>query len=206
MVIIVKKSTKIVIGILLLLFLVVFMIFLFDKNLVFDNFIYKVVRILSSDFFDKYFIFVTKAGNTLTIISVVLIFLIISRNFYGVVLTISSLLSVISNSVIKQIFKRIRPDNIKLISQGGYSFPSGHSMIAIAVYGYMLYLVFTKIKNKYLRIVLSLLLIILILSIGISRIYVGVHYPTDVICGYLLGIVELILLVNFSGRRGNLNV
>lgn len=200
-----KRKTKIIVVGLLILFLIFFSIFLFDRNLTFDEYIYRIIRSCSSDFFDKYFIFITKMANTITILGVVLLFLILSRNIYGVILTFSMILSSVSNFILKNIVRRARPDHLRLIKQGGYSFPSGHAMIAICVYGYILYLVVTCIKNKLLKIILSFFLILLIISIGISRIYVGVHYPTDVICGYLLALVEVIFLINFSNRGKNKN-
>ena len=201
-----KTKTKIIIGGLVLLFILILLVYLFDKNLIFDEAIYKFVRSFSNSFFDKYFVLVTKAGNSVFIFGLVLVFLILLRNYYGIILSISTIIGAVSNAGIKQIFRRIRPVHLRLIEQGGYSFPSGHAMISICVYGYLSYLVNKKIKNKYLRLVLCLFLVILILSIGISRIYVGVHYPTDVIAGYLLAMIEVILLVEFTNKRGNLNV
>lgn len=200
-----KRKTKIIVVGLLILFLIFFSIFLLDSNLVFDEYIYKIIRSCSNAFFDKYFVFITKMANTITILGVVLIFLILSRNIYGVTLTISMTLSSVSNVILKNVVRRARPDHLRLIEQGGYSFPSGHSMISICVYGYILYLVVTCIKNKLLKLILSMFLVLLILSIGISRIYVGVHYPTDVICGYLLALMEIIFLINFSNRGKNKN-
>lgn len=201
-----KNKTKIIIGVLALFFILILFVYLFDKNLIFDEAIYRFIRSFSNSYFDKYFILVTKAGNSVFIFGLVLVFLILLRNYNGIILSISTIIGAVSNAGIKQIFRRIRPDHLRLIEQGGYSFPSGHAMISICVYGYLLYLVMKKIKNKYLRLVLCLFLVILILSIGISRIYVGVHYPTDVIAGYLLAMIEVILLVEFTNKRGNLNV
>ena len=69
-------------------------------------------------------------------------------------------------------------------------------MIAVCVYGTLIYLVHKKVKNKKIKILLEVLLTLLILLIGISRIYVGVHYPSDVLTGYLISII--ILIVNIS--------
>lgn len=184
----------------LLLFLLILLIYFFDKKLVFDEFIYESIISIRGDFFDKYFITTTKLGNPLTILFFLLIFILFFRNKQGSTLVISCMTSLVSNSLIKNIFKRIRPSHVRLIKQGGYSFPSGHAMISICFYGYLLYLVIKNVKNKYLKCLLSLFLIVIILSVGISRIYIGVHYPTDVLAGYFLAMCELIIVVNGSRR------
>lgn len=183
-----------------ILFLMVLFIYLFDKKLVFDEFVYENIISIRGDFLDKYFITVTKLGNPITILFLLLLFVLFFRNKFGITLVISCMTSLISNSLIKNIFRRIRPTHIRLIKQGGYSFPSGHAMISICFYGYLLYLVIKKVKNKYLKYILSLFLIVIILSIGISRIYVGVHYPTDVLAGYFLATCELVIVVNRCRR------
>ena len=106
------------------------------------------------------------------------------------------MLSALTNFSIKQIFQRPRPINTRIIDESGYSFPSGHSMVSMAFYGYLIYLIHKNIKNKYVKVALTLLLSILIISIGISRIYLGVHYTSDVIAGFLVAIAYLIIFVN----------
>ena len=200
-----KKRDTITCIVLTMFFIFIAFLVVFSKNEFIDTSIYNIVRSLSSSVMDKYFIFFTKFCNTLTIVCVVLIFIIIFRNRYGIWLTASTIISATSNVIIKNIIRRARPDHLRLITQGGYSFPSGHAMISIAVYGLLFYFVVKKIKNKPLRIILSIILIFIILTVGISRIYVGVHYPTDVIAGYLLAIIELIILINIFNDRGLLN-
>ena len=199
------RKFLIIVSILFLIFLLITGLVIFDLTGSFDDFCYRVVRSLECDFFDKYFVFVTKFGNAVVIMVVVLILMIMFRNKDGWLLGILALTSAVTNKVVKHIIKRPRPDVLKLIKQGGYSFPSGHSMIAISVYGYLLYYVCKRIQNKYIKYPLIVLLVILILSVGVSRIYVGVHYATDVMAGFLFAIVEVMLLVKFSNKhfRGN---
>ena len=79
-------------------------------------------------------------------------------------------------------------------------------MISIAVYGFLLFYIQTNCKNKKQKILLSVLLTILILMIGCSRVYVGVHYPTDIIGGYCLSIYILKMVIYFCQKyRGNSN-
>lgn len=200
-----KKKFLFLISTLLILFLIITGLVIFKLTGPFDSFIYEVVRSLECDFFDKYFVFVTKFGNEITIVAVVLITMIIFRSWDGWLLGILAANSALTNKIVKSIIQRPRPDVLKLIEQGGYSYPSGHSMISIAVYGYLLYYVVKRVSNKYIKYSLSVLLAILILSVGISRIYVGVHYASDVLGGFIFAAIEVMLIVNYSNKhfRGN---
>ena len=83
----------------------------------------------------------------------------------------------------------------RLVTQGGFSYPSGHTMVSLCLYGVLIYFVITKVKNKALKILLATILTIMILLIGISRIYVGVHYPSDVLGGFLCSTVIIIVSI-----------
>jgi undecaprenyl-diphosphatase len=93
--------------------------------------------------------------------------------------------SEVLNVVAKALFHRERPEFHRLIQETGYSFPSGHSMGAFSLYGVLAYLLWKHIPTWWGRLVLVLASGTLILAIGISRIYLGVHYPSDVLGGYL---------------------
>lgn len=190
-----KKKYLIIIRILLLIFLSMLGVVLFDKRLVFDSSIYETLMGFRCSFLDNFFKEITWFGNPMTIIGLIVIFIAIFRNKDSLLLTISALDSVIVNSIIKHIVKRDRPNILRLVSESGYSFPSGHAMISVCVYGFLFYLAMVRIKNKYLRWVSCLALGFLILGIGISRIYVGVHYASDIIAGYALAGIEIILLI-----------
>lgn len=66
-------------------------------------------------------------------------------------------------------------------------------MVSMAFYGLLIYLIYTNVKNKYLKVILIVLLSLLIVMIGISRIYLGVHYTSDVLAGFLMAISYLIV-------------
>ncbi|WP_169740191.1 phosphatase PAP2 family protein [Carnobacterium funditum] len=99
------------------------------------------------------------------------------------------------NILVKVLFQRERPTIEHLVIQGGFSFPSGHSMGSLISYGGIAFLIFYLYKKSTLSIGVLVIAILLILLIGLSRIYLGVHFPSDVIGGYLLGTSWLTLLI-----------
>ncbi len=102
----------------------------------------------------------------------------------------------------KLIFQRPRPLNAVFLEDSN-SFPSGHSTIAVAFYGFLAYLVFKKLKNKILRVLTVLITILIILSIGFSRLYLGVHYVSDVWTGYLVGFLWLIIGIGLTELKSS---
>ncbi|WP_025719100.1 phosphatase PAP2 family protein [Paenibacillus sp. 1-18] len=100
------------------------------------------------------------------------------------------------NTLIKEILQRERPALQHLVEAGGYSFPSGHAMISMGFYGtiFAIWAIERQIRNRslFLPCFLGSLLILLI---GLSRVYLGVHFPTDIAGGYLAGIIWLMFTV-----------
>ncbi|MEH7532373.1 phosphatase PAP2 family protein [Priestia megaterium] len=106
----------------------------------------------------------------------------------------------ILNQILKLFFHRDRPDLHRLIEVEGYSFPSGHAMSAFAVYGALSFLLWHDIPTRWGRTILVLVSSIIILAIGISRIYLGVHYPSDIIGGFFASGIWLALSIWFYQR------
>lgn len=132
---------------------------------------------------------VTHLSDTVTIVAFCAILLILpNRRKYGLPVSLASLGGLAIYKPMKHIFLRARPDAaLHLVKQGGFSFPSGHSVTSVIFYGVLIYLLNRHCKNDKLRKVLTVICGFLALAIGPSRIYVGVHWPTDVLAGWCIG-------------------
>jgi membrane-associated phospholipid phosphatase len=109
------------------------------------------------------------------------------------------------NQILKLIFKRTRPDIQPIIQESGYSFPSGHSMGSMILYGSLAFILFKVYKHIWAKIAGAIIGVLLVLIIGVSRIYLGVHYPSDVVGGYLAGAFWILICMCaftfFEGKR-----
>ena len=102
-------------------------------------------------------------------------------------------LVVLLNQVMKFAIQRPRPDVLRLADVSGFSFPSGHSMAAMAVFGLLAWCVWRYEKNPRRRIVLMCLFALVIVMVGVSRIYLGAHYASDVLGGFCVSMIWLVL-------------
>ena len=173
----------------------------FNKELD-DDIGYNIISKLRSNNMDKIVKIITNIGGTIVIGIVTIISLFIFRNKKINICIVLNLLGIVvlNNVIIKNIIGRDRPSDINIITEAGKSFPSGHSAVSMVVYGYLIYLTYNYIKNKKIKYLLISILSILILVVGLTRIYLGVHYTSDVLGGYLLGIVYLLLFTYISDK------
>lgn len=149
---------------------------------------------LISDFVTPIAKCITVFGGATALISLSIIFLIVLKNKkLGLSISINLIIITILNLLLKNIVQRPRPTEYRMISETGYSFPSGHSMVSMAFYGYLIYLTYKNVKNVKLKWSLIIILSILIITIGTSRIYLGVHYTSDVIAGFMISISYLVI-------------
>lgn len=101
---------------------------------------------------------------------------------------------------LKYLFGRPRPDVPLLFQAEGLSFPSGHALFSITFYGLLIYLVYKSVKTVWMKWTLITLLFILSMIIGFSRVYLRVHYATDVIAGFCVGFIWLVFAIWLLNR------
>ena len=183
-----------IVALLLVLFFIDLILVITGNSLFIDKFLYSCISSIKSDFMTDLMLFITNLASTrfLVLVNVgLLLICVVFKKYKLLILPISSLISVVINNLFKLLIARDRPLDIALIEEKFYSFPSGHSMIAIMFYGAVIYLVNRyKIRGyKYITVAL----IFLIFFVGVSRIYLGVHFATDVLGGWLLASALLIV-------------
>lgn len=196
---IIKEKGKYIIQLILsLIFLILLICVISKKELSIDKFVFEnIILNIRCDLLTKFFKGITILANPefLVVLSIIIfIFLKGFKEKFCLVFNIS--LVTLINQGLKRIICRPRPDVVKLIKQGGYSFPSGHAMAATAFYGYLIYLLWKSKLNKTYKYIGTIFLILMIFAICFSRIYLGVHYVSDVIAGFILGIIYLTIFIN----------
>ena len=145
------------------------------------------------DVYTPFIKIITNFGSAvyLGIFSIILIIFIKNKKI-KILIPLNLIIVTFLNLLLKNIIQRPRPSDISIIEEIGYSFPSGHSMVSMAFYGYF--------KNKVLKWLLISFISILIILIGLSRIYLGVHYTSDVVAGFLLAIAYLIIFIKVTKK------
>ena len=130
----------------------------------------------------------------------------------GSVFLVAVLGSSFFNTLLKWIFHRARPTIHPIIQETGYSFPSGHSMVSFVMYGMLTYFLVLFFVKRSAKIITIIFFSVLVLFIGLSRIYLGVHYPSDVIAGFSAGgtwlvicLIFLIIILEFRSKRSKTN-
>lgn len=178
-----------------------------NSTVLFDDAFIWLVRYFASPALDKAMLLITDIGfgtSYAVIVSVTLLLLAYRRRWseifaIAVCLSGAGLLSVI----LKNLFQRVRPDSFFLVQETSFSFPSGHALATMCFYGLLAFLLMRNMTSWSARLLVATLTIVLSLAIGISRIYLGVHYPTDVVAGYAVGFMWLTFCISLLLRREN---
>ncbi len=154
----------------------------------------------------KIMIFITYLGNWQIIIGlgiiIVIGLLILREKRMALFLVVGTASGELFYALLKNIIQRPRPDIINaLIEQNGYSFPSGHSLVPLIFYGMLGYYFFRKAKSLPLKTISIIAPAILVFLIGFSRVYLGVHWVSDVLAGWIFGAIFLTILIRLFNKK-----
>lgn len=198
---IVEKNYKWIIAFLCLIIVLMMLEDIFENEQVtLDMVVYRLVILnLRSEPLTVIMKVITNLSSAYVLIAIAIGSLLFIKNKkVGVCVTSNLVIATLLNQLLKYIIQRPRPEGYRLIAESGYSFPSGHSMVSMAFYGFIIYLIWKMVKNKRIKYVACGILGFLIPMIGFSRIYLGVHYASDVIGGFAISIVYLLLFTNVT--------
>lgn len=179
--------------ILLIMFIISFSLIAYfveaEKLISFDTRIIAFVQGFESKFLTAIMKFLSFVGSTVAVIFITIgsaffLYRILHHRRELILLAITMIGSTLLNMLLKSIFQRARPEINQIVFEEGFSFPSGHSMAAFSLYGVLTFLLWRHIKTRMGRGLVLTVNSLMILLIGLSRIYLGVHYPSDVIGAY----------------------
>lgn len=188
-----------VIGVAILLFLAIAILVLCDYKFKIDDF-NDVVANNRNSFWTEFFkvfthlgVFYVVAG--VVIIGTILLWFVAKNKRMSLFMLACFATTCVANFIIKRVIRRLRPEHLMIIEESGFSFPSGHSMMSFVLFAMLIYFIYKTIKNKALKISLISLCSVLIAMIGFSRIYLGVHYLTDVLAGWLITLAIVLMFI-----------
>ncbi len=188
-----------------IIFLIIWTILVLTNNIAwFDDLVYNFIYSLKSDSLTSVMKVITSFSNVKIMIVLTLLSLLglIWKRKESIYLVATLGLSTTINLILKNIIRRDRPLHFRFIEETGFSYPSGHAMGSIAFYGSIIVIIKNSNIDKKYKYIINSILGLLIISIGISRIYLGVHYPSDIVGGFTIGFI-LLNILDYVIRREN---
>lgn len=190
-----KKIYKyLILSLPLVIIISLLIIFLLNDIVNVDNYIISnITKNLSYSMIEIMKIITTSCSAIIFLLIILLVMLNSKNKKLGMFFLLDIIICYLINLFIKNVVARPRPFKYMLIYESGYSFPSAHSMLAVAFYGYLIFIVLKYIKRKDLKIFCIAMIVFLTILVGVSRVCLGVHYPSDVLCGFLLGYIYILV-------------
>ncbi len=177
-----------------IIFVGIILILFSDKLLKIDMFVIEYISNIRTDLGVDIMKIITFFGSAtfLILLSLFLLIFVRNKNKYYVIFTL--IFIYLTNTGLKLIFERERPSDMVVLEES-FSFPSGHSMVSAAFYGMIIYLIIKSKLKSSLKLIYTILLTTLIILIGYSRIYLGVHYFSDVYSGIMISMLYVLLFI-----------
>lgn len=195
-----KDKKNIIIIVLSLLFVILCILVKLDLLSNIDESVYKFITSNMNDTTTNIYKVITFFGSTIFMVGLcvllLVLFIIIKKNIYGYIISGTLIFSTIMNNVIKVIIRRERPIYM-LVKETTFSFPSGHTMASVSMYGILIYLINKSNMNKKLKIILSIILGMIPLMVATSRIYLGAHYFSDILGAIMLATIVLLISTKY---------
>jgi len=140
-------------------------------------------------------------GVTIALVIALVVFLVLRWHRAAIWLTVTMAGALVLDVSLKYAFHRQRPTPFFVPLPHTYSFPSGHALFSLCFYGVLAGLIADRVKSRAVEVCVWVAAALLIAAIGLSRIYLGVHYPTDVIAGYVTAAVWVSSMIGFDHVR-----
>lgn len=195
-----KDKKNIIIIVLSLLFVILCILVKLDLLSNIDESVYKFITSNMDDTTTNIYKVITFFGSTIFMVGLcvllLVLFIIIKKNIYGYIISGTLIFSTIMNNVIKVIIRRERPIYM-IVRETTFSFPSGHTMASVSMYGILIYLINKSNMNKKLKIILSIILGMIPLMVATSRIYLGAHYFSDILGAIMLATIVLLISTKY---------
>ena len=198
------KKRYVLCGGLVVLFFVILISILMGRTLFIDTTIMNMMANIRGEGLTKIVKIITLFGESKLILVLVValagIFYFTKHKADAYMMCLNLFNIVILNKGIKYLVRRERPLDM-LIEKDGYSFPSGHSMLSIGIYGLLIYFICKSNLSKKVKTILTVILSVIIILVGYSRMYLGVHYPSDIFGGYLITAAYLIVFITIADAK-----
>ena len=171
-----------------------------DVLVIADLRVLNIIKQFRGPQLDRYMLFITYLGKTEVVavgfLTVEIFLAYLKRGRYLLTLAVSVVCGQIFVNAVKLLVERGRPPaSLALVAEPSYSFPSGHAFAACSFYGLLAYFVYRSTKKKWIRFLAVLSALLLILVIGFSRLYFGVHWPSDVLASFAAGAAWVTVLI-----------
>ncbi|CAN5140199.1 hypothetical protein BH11PAT1_BH11PAT1_5780 [soil metagenome] len=168
------------------------------EKILFDTVITQFIYTFRSPLMTQVMFFITSLGSYFLVAGsiFILLFLLYKKHKNEAILfSLIVLMGAVINIILKVIIQRPRPTFYPLVIVKDFSFPSGHSMDSFVFFITIAYFSYHFTRNKKVSAIIAVLCALLIILIGISRVYLGVHYPSDVLGGYIAGLLWFLTII-----------